>query len=58
MTPPEESNQDWAAADPVAWGEIEYSGIGDAIHAGVDFAVLLVVVASGIGLAVSALGFW
>ena len=58
MTPPEERDGEWAGMERVAWGEIEYAAVGDKIHACVDYAVLLVILASAVGLVVSALGLW
>ena len=57
MMPAEESQREWATADR-ARGEIEPASHGDPIHACVDFVVMLVIVASGIGCLASAVGIW
>ena len=57
MTPPEESKREWAGVGQ-AWTQFESVSPGDPIHAFVDFVVLLVIVASAIGMAASAIGLW
>jgi hypothetical protein len=57
MMPAEDSKREWATADR-ARGEIEPASHGDPIHACVDFVVMLVIVASGIGCLASAVGIW
>jgi hypothetical protein len=57
MMPSEESQREWAGVDPVR-GDSETASHGDPIHACVDFVVMLVIVASGIGCLASAVGIW
>jgi len=57
MMPAEESRREWVGVDRAS-GDIEIANRGDPIHACVDFVVMLVIVASGIGCLASAVGIW
>jgi hypothetical protein len=57
MMPVEDSKREWAGVDRAS-GDIETASHGDPIHACVDFVVMLVIVASGIGCLASAVGIW
>jgi len=57
MMPADDNQREWAGVEQ-AWADIESASPGDPLHAFVDFAVLLVIVASAIGMAASAIGLW